>query len=150
MVVVAIGVVPETDFLEGSGIALGDGVLVDEHLSTSAPDVFAAGDVANFIDPVFGKRRRIEHWDNAAKQGRLAARNMLGQNLPYDEVGYFFGPTRSISASTCWARPTKARSSSSEALSTPVPIRSSIFATTCRARCSRSAIRRRRRASPRG
>ena len=55
------------------------------------PDVFAAGDVTSFQDPVFARRRHIEHWDNALKQGRLAARNMLGRRLPYDEVSYFFG-----------------------------------------------------------
>jgi NTE family protein len=54
------------------------------------PGVFAAGDVATFFDPVFKQRRRIEHWDNAVKQGRLAAKNMLGRRLPYDEVPYFF------------------------------------------------------------
>ena len=52
--------------------------------------IFAAGDVANFFDIVFKERRRIEHWDNAVKQGRLAARNMLGRRLAYDEVSYFF------------------------------------------------------------
>ena len=54
------------------------------------PGIFAAGDVANFFDTVFKERRRIEHWDNAVKQGRLAARNMLGRRLAYEEVSYFF------------------------------------------------------------
>lgn len=90
MVAVAIGVTPEIGFLEGSGVATGDGVIVDQYLQTSQPDIFAAGDVANFFDPVFNRRRRVEHWDNAVKQGRLAAKNMLGQRLPYDEVSYFF------------------------------------------------------------
>ena len=99
MAVLAIGVAPETGFLEQSGLALDDGVLVDEHLRTADPDIFAAGDVANFIDPVFARRRRIEHWDNAVKQGRLVARNMLGQNLPYDEVSYFFADVLDLSFS---------------------------------------------------
>ena len=90
LVVVAIGVTPDLGFLRDSGIRLGDGVLVDQYLETSAPGVFAAGDVANFFDIVFKERRRIEHWDNAVKQGRLAARNMLGRRLAYDEVSYFF------------------------------------------------------------
>ncbi|PZP93935.1 MAG: pyridine nucleotide-disulfide oxidoreductase [Variovorax paradoxus] len=91
MVCVGIGVTPEIGFLEGSGLALDDGVLVDACLQTSCADVFAAGDVANFTDTVFGCRRRVEHWDNAVKQGRLAARNMLGQRLAFDEVSVFFG-----------------------------------------------------------
>src|SRR5208282_3298533 len=90
LVVVAIGVTPETGFLRDSGIRLGDGIMVDQHLETSAPGVFAAGDVANFFDIVFKERRRIEHWDNAVKQGRLAARNMLGRRIAYNEVSYFF------------------------------------------------------------
>jgi NADPH-dependent 2,4-dienoyl-CoA reductase/sulfur reductase-like enzyme len=90
LVVVAIGVAPEIEFLRDSGIQLGDGILVNQHLETSAPGIFAAGDVANFFDIVFKERRRIEHWDNAVKQGRLAARNMLGRRLAYEEVSYFF------------------------------------------------------------
>ncbi len=85
-----IGITPETGFLQDSGVALDDGILVDQYMQTNQPHVFAAGDVANFFDPVFGMRRRIEHWDNAVKQGRLAAKNMLGQRQPYAEVSYFF------------------------------------------------------------
>lgn len=91
LAVICIGVLPATEFLQGSGIALENGrVVVDELLRTNAPQVFAAGDVATFYDPVFARRRHIEHWDNAVKQGRLAARNMMGRRLPYDEVSYFF------------------------------------------------------------
>ncbi|WP_454918981.1 FAD-dependent oxidoreductase [Xanthobacter sediminis] len=91
LVVVSIGVAPATDFLAGSSIALEGGyVVVDALLRTSAPNVFAAGDVTTFYDPVFARRRHIEHWDNAVKQGRLAARNMMGRRLRYDEVSYFF------------------------------------------------------------
>ncbi|GGF39762.1 pyridine nucleotide-disulfide oxidoreductase [Aliidongia dinghuensis] len=90
LLLVAIGVQPETSFLDGSGLDLDNGILVDRHLQSSNPAIFAAGDVANFFDPVFNRRRRIEHWDNAIKQGRLAARNMLGQNLVYDDISYFF------------------------------------------------------------
>jgi len=90
-VVVSIGVMPATQFLQGSGIVLDEGrVVVDELLRTNDPNVFAAGDVVNFYDPVFARRRHIEHWDNAIKQGRLAAKNMLGRRLRYDEVSYFF------------------------------------------------------------
>jgi len=90
MVVIGAGISPETGFLEGSGLLLDEGVVVDRFLQASQTGVFAAGDVANFDDPVLGRRHRVEHWDNAIKQGRLAARNMLGQRLPYDEVSYFF------------------------------------------------------------
>lgn len=86
---VGIGVTPNVEFLQASGIAVDNGVLVDQYLQTGHPDILAAGDVANFCDPVFNLRRRIEHWDNAVKQGRLAARNMLDQRLPYDEVSYY-------------------------------------------------------------
>jgi NADPH-dependent 2,4-dienoyl-CoA reductase/sulfur reductase-like enzyme len=61
LAVVGVGVVPNVGFLEGSGLALDDGVVVDERFETSAPAVYAAGDVANFYDPLFGRRRRIEH-----------------------------------------------------------------------------------------
>ncbi|SHK21259.1 NTE family protein [Roseomonas rosea] len=100
LLVVSIGVEPATDFLGGSGIALeGSLVLVDELLRTSAPNVFAGGDVTSFYDPVFARRRHIEHWDNAEKQGRLAARNMLGQRRRYDEVSYFFCDVGDVSFS---------------------------------------------------
>ena len=90
LALVATGVAPEVGFLQESGIEVNDGIVVDRYLQTNLPDIFAAGDVANFFDPVFNVRRRIEHWDNAIKQGRLAAKNMLGQRSPYDEVSYFF------------------------------------------------------------
>lgn len=91
LVIVSIGVAPATEFLKDSGIVLNDGrIVVDELLRTSDPNVFAAGDVTSFYDPIFARRRHIEHWDNAIKQGRLAAKNMLGRRLRYDEVSYFF------------------------------------------------------------
>ncbi|SAL83891.1 bifunctional pyridine nucleotide-disulfide oxidoreductase/patatin-like phospholipase [Caballeronia choica] len=88
---VAIGVTPNCEFLLDSGIVLNNGIVVDQFLQTSDADVFAAGDVANFYDPVFGLQRRIEHWDNATRQGRLAAKNMLGRRLPYRDVSMFYG-----------------------------------------------------------
>ncbi|AYH44987.1 FAD-dependent oxidoreductase [Azoarcus sp. DN11] len=90
MVVIGAGVAPETGFLEGSGIAVDNGIVVDRFLRTSQPGVFAAGDVANFFDPIFSRQRRVEHWDNAIRQGRIAARNMLDQRVSYDEVTYFY------------------------------------------------------------
>ncbi|MFX1674882.1 FAD-dependent oxidoreductase [Paraburkholderia sp. A2WS-5] len=91
LAVVATGVEPNCAWLAGSGIGLADGVLVDECLQTSDPDIYAAGDVANFHDPVLGARRRVEHWDNAVRQGRLAARNMRGARMPYRDVSIFYG-----------------------------------------------------------
>lgn len=91
LLVVSIGVMPGTDFLAGSGIALERGlVVVDALMRTSAPNVFAAGDVTQFDDPVFARQRHVEHWDNAIQQGRLAARNMLGRRVRDDEVSCFF------------------------------------------------------------
>jgi len=90
LVAVRIGVGAECGFLADRGIKVEDGVLIDQYLQTHHPDIYAAGDVARFFDPVFRRYRRIEHWDNAAKQGRLAALNMLGQRHAYRAVSYFF------------------------------------------------------------
>ena len=89
-VVLGLGVEPVTSFLEGSGIDVDDGVLVDEHCRANADGVFAAGDVAKHYHPVFGQRIRTEHWNNARQQGRAAALNMLGRDVPYDEVHWFW------------------------------------------------------------
>ncbi len=89
--VACTGVDPATQFLDGSGIALEEGqIMVDDRLATNMPNIWAAGDVTSFLDPVFSCRRHIEHWDNAVKQGRLAALNMLGRRMRYDQVSYFF------------------------------------------------------------
>ena len=90
LVVAGIGVTPATEPLAGSGLTLDDGVLVDEYLETSEADVYAAGDVACYQDVLFGKRRRLEHWDNAVEQGRHAARALLGKRAPFVHVPYFF------------------------------------------------------------
>jgi 3-phenylpropionate/trans-cinnamate dioxygenase ferredoxin reductase subunit len=89
-VVVGIGVEPRTRLAEQAGIATDNGVLVDEHLQTSAPGVFAAGDVANAHHPLYDERLRVEHWANALHQGPVAARAMLGSGDAYDLVPYFF------------------------------------------------------------
>ncbi|MFK4110399.1 NAD(P)/FAD-dependent oxidoreductase [Streptomyces sp. NPDC002176] len=92
-VLAAIGAAPRTGLAEAAGLdladrALGGGIAVDERLRTSDPDVFAAGDVANF--PLLGTRLRVEHWANALNGGPAAARAMLGQDVTYDRVPYFF------------------------------------------------------------
>ncbi|HTV33220.1 MAG TPA: FAD-dependent oxidoreductase [Methylocella sp.] len=98
LLVIAIGISPATEFLAGSGIALENGyIAVDERLRTSATNVYAAGDVTSFYDPVFGRRRQIQHWDNAIKQGRLAGYNMLGRRMRYDELSYFYSDLGNIS-----------------------------------------------------
>ncbi|MGX1675506.1 NAD(P)/FAD-dependent oxidoreductase [Streptomyces sp. NPDC055400] len=85
-VVAAIGIRPNTELAAAAGIAVDDGILVDEYCRTSAPDVFAAGDVANHPNPLLGCRVRLEHWQNAQHQGAAAARNMLGKKQPFSEV----------------------------------------------------------------
>jgi 3-phenylpropionate/trans-cinnamate dioxygenase ferredoxin reductase component len=89
-VVVGVGVQPRTTLAAQAGIAVDNGVLVDEHLQTSVPGVFAAGDVANSDHPFYGERIRVEHWANALNQGPVAARNMVGHNVAYDRLPYFF------------------------------------------------------------
>ena len=89
-VVVGVGVQPRTELAAQAGIAVDNGILVDEHLQTSAPGVFAAGDVANAQHPFYGERIRVEHWANALHQGPLAARAMLGHADAYDRLPYFF------------------------------------------------------------
>jgi NADPH-dependent 2,4-dienoyl-CoA reductase/sulfur reductase-like enzyme len=90
LAVVGIGVVPETAFLEGSGIELDNGIVVDEAFRTSAPGVWAAGDAARFHDPVFGRTRRIEHWSNANYQGTEVGKAVAGAGGRYDSVSTFF------------------------------------------------------------
>jgi 3-phenylpropionate/trans-cinnamate dioxygenase ferredoxin reductase subunit len=90
MAVVGVGVVPNVDFLEESGLALDNGVVVSQRFETEAADVFAAGDVANFYDPLYGRRRRIEHWSNADYQGTEVGKILAGQDGGYDTVSSFF------------------------------------------------------------
>jgi 3-phenylpropionate/trans-cinnamate dioxygenase ferredoxin reductase component len=87
-VIVGVGVAPRTDLAEGV-LDVDDGILVDAGLRTSAEGVFAAGDVANHDHPLLG-RLRVEHWANALEQGPAAARAMLGQEVSYERVPYFF------------------------------------------------------------
>jgi 3-phenylpropionate/trans-cinnamate dioxygenase ferredoxin reductase subunit len=89
-VVVGIGVAPRTGLAEAAGLRIDDGIAVDERLETSVPGVFAAGDVANAWNPFYKRRIRVEHWANALNQGPVAAKAMLGQDVAYDEIPYFF------------------------------------------------------------
>src|SRR5439155_4671218 len=78
LVVIGVGAAPRTELAEAAGLRLDDGVLVDDRLRTSAPDVFAAGDIARAQHPLFGETVRVEHWGTALEQGPAAARNILG------------------------------------------------------------------------
>jgi len=89
-VVVGIGIAPRTGLAETAGLRIENGVIVDERLESNHPGVFAAGDVANAWHPSYGRRLRVEHWANALTQGPAAARSMLGQDVSYDEIPYFF------------------------------------------------------------
>ncbi len=89
-VVAGIGVEPAVDMLEGSGIHMDNGVVVDEYCQTNVSGIYAAGDVANHHHPIFDRQIRVEHWQNAIKQGAAAARNMLGKHVPYDDIHWFW------------------------------------------------------------
>jgi 3-phenylpropionate/trans-cinnamate dioxygenase ferredoxin reductase subunit len=89
-VVAGIGVEPEVDIVAGSGIHVDNGIVVDQYCRTNVTGIYAAGDVANHYHPVFDRHIRVEHWQNAIKQGPAAARNMLGRSEAYDEVPWFW------------------------------------------------------------
>jgi 3-phenylpropionate/trans-cinnamate dioxygenase ferredoxin reductase component len=90
VVIVGVGVVPNVEVAEDAGLVCNDGIVVNELCKTSAPDVFAAGDVANHPNPILGHRIRIEHWQNAQNQGAHAAKTMMGSTEPYSEVPWFW------------------------------------------------------------
>ena len=90
LVVVGVGATPNIELAAAAGLEVDNGVVTDHALRTSAPDVFAAGDVASSFHPLFGRYVRVEHWANALNGGPAAARSMLGQEVSYDRVPYFF------------------------------------------------------------
>lgn len=97
LVVAGIGVDPVTEVAAASGLEVADGIVVNEYLETSDPDIYAAGDVANYPDLLFGKRRRVEHWDNAVAQGRHCGRQLMGQRERFLHVPYFFSDVFDLS-----------------------------------------------------
>jgi 3-phenylpropionate/trans-cinnamate dioxygenase ferredoxin reductase subunit len=90
LVLVGVGAVPNTGLAEAAGIEVQNGILVGANLRTSAPDVYAAGDVANAYHPVIQQHLRSEHWANALNAGPVAARSMLGQHSVFDRIPYFY------------------------------------------------------------
>jgi 3-phenylpropionate/trans-cinnamate dioxygenase ferredoxin reductase subunit len=90
LVIIGIGAVPNDAIAAAAGLDVANGILVDEALRSSDPDIFAAGDVANAFNSLLGRRIRVEHWANALAGGPVAARSMLGRPVSYDLVPYFY------------------------------------------------------------
>lgn len=89
-VVAGVGIEPNVELAQRAGLEVGNGIVVDEFLGTSYPDIHAAGDVAAFHNPALGQRIRVEHEDNANSMGRLAGRNMAGKSEPYHHLPFFY------------------------------------------------------------
>jgi NADPH-dependent 2,4-dienoyl-CoA reductase/sulfur reductase-like enzyme len=90
VVVAGLGIQPNVELAQAAGLEVGDGIRVDRGLRTSHPDVYAAGDVANFYNPALDKRLRVEHEDNANTMGRLAGQAMAGRTVSYDHLPSFY------------------------------------------------------------
>jgi NADPH-dependent 2,4-dienoyl-CoA reductase/sulfur reductase-like enzyme len=97
LVVVAVGVVPEAGLAQRAGLLTGNGIVVDASLRTSAEGIYAAGDVANSLQPFTGDHVRSEHWSNALNGGKVAAKSMLGQDAKLDIAPYFYTDQYSLS-----------------------------------------------------
>ena len=89
-VVVGVGITPNTALAESAGLSVDDGVVVDEFLRSTNPDVYAVGDVASAFHPLFGRHIRVEHWANALNQPKYLAKTIVGRDATYDRVPYFF------------------------------------------------------------
>jgi 3-phenylpropionate/trans-cinnamate dioxygenase ferredoxin reductase subunit len=88
--VIGVGIEPVTDIVRDTDMKLENGIIVDEYCRTSIEDIFAAGDVANHFHPLLGRHIRVEHWQNAIRQGVAAAKSMMGRGAPYKEVHWFW------------------------------------------------------------
>jgi len=109
MIVAGLGVIPNTELFEGTGLLLDNGVVVNEYLETNIPNVYAAGDIANYYDVLYETQRRIEHWDNAVEQGQHVARILTNRREPFVQVPYFFSDVFDLSWEF-WGDPTGATS----------------------------------------
>jgi NADPH-dependent 2,4-dienoyl-CoA reductase/sulfur reductase-like enzyme len=89
-IIAGLGIEPNVDLAGSAGLQVDNGIVVDEYLRASSPDVFAAGDVANFYSPALGHRLRVEHEDNANTMGQLCGRNMAGRMEPYHHLPFFY------------------------------------------------------------
>jgi 3-phenylpropionate/trans-cinnamate dioxygenase ferredoxin reductase component len=90
LAVFGYGVDPAVGLAEEAGLEVGDGIVVNERFEASAPGVYSVGDVAAYWDPLFGRRRRIEHWSNASYQGQQLGKLLAGEDAPYDTLSTFF------------------------------------------------------------
>jgi 3-phenylpropionate/trans-cinnamate dioxygenase ferredoxin reductase subunit len=97
LLVAGIGVVPNVELARDAGLEVRDGIVVDERFQTARPGVYAAGDVAEFYDPLYGRHRRIEHWSNAAYHGETLGRILAGEDTRYDKVSAFFSEEFGVS-----------------------------------------------------
>lgn len=97
MVVAGVGAAPVTELFAKSGLSIDNGMVVSEYLETNQANIFAAGDVANYVDTIFEKRRRVEHWDNAVSQGQHWATMVSGERQPFVHVPYFFSDVFDLS-----------------------------------------------------
>jgi NADPH-dependent 2,4-dienoyl-CoA reductase/sulfur reductase-like enzyme len=89
-IVAGLGIQPNTELAKMAGLEMNNGIIVNEYLQTSKPNIYAAGDVAEFYNPSLDKRIRVEHEDNANSSGKLAGRNMAGDSATYDYLPYFY------------------------------------------------------------
>jgi NADPH-dependent 2,4-dienoyl-CoA reductase/sulfur reductase-like enzyme len=96
-VVAGVGAVPVLDLARDAGLAVGNGVVVNEYLETSVPGVYAAGDIASYPDVIFNRPRRAEHWDNAVEHGKHLAHVLTGDRRPFRHVPYFFSDVFDLS-----------------------------------------------------
>jgi 3-phenylpropionate/trans-cinnamate dioxygenase ferredoxin reductase subunit len=90
LVIVGVGISPNTGLAEAAGLEVGNGIRADASLCTSDPDIYVAGDVADAYHPFYGRHLRVEHWANALNQPQTAAKAMLGQEVYYDLLPYFY------------------------------------------------------------
>jgi len=90
LLIVGIGIMPVIDLAQQAGLKVGNGIVVNEYLQTSDPNIYAAGDNAYFPYQALGQNMRVEHWDNAVNQGKWAGRNMAGAHEQFDYMPYFY------------------------------------------------------------